>query len=174
MLFMLPTIAGALGFLLAPKDAYVGRLICFYLTGSYQSSFVLAMSLITSNTAGQSKKMIVSGAIWAGGSIGNIISPFFYLTSQAPVYQLGIGSLLVANFLELGLFIAFRYVFIWENKKKEKLKAEMEARGEIIQSEVDTAFSDLTDRRIPSELQQPTKIGHVPVDLLCFLSPDIR
>lgn len=27
-LFMLPTIAGALGFLLAPADAYVGRLIC--------------------------------------------------------------------------------------------------------------------------------------------------
>lgn len=27
-LFMLPTIAGALGFLLAPNDAYVGRLIC--------------------------------------------------------------------------------------------------------------------------------------------------
>jgi len=28
--FMLPTIAGALGFLLAPDDAYVGRLICLY------------------------------------------------------------------------------------------------------------------------------------------------
>lgn len=27
-IFMLPTIAGALGFLLAPTDAYVGRLIC--------------------------------------------------------------------------------------------------------------------------------------------------
>lgn len=27
-MFMVPTIAGALGFLLAPKDAYVGRLIC--------------------------------------------------------------------------------------------------------------------------------------------------
>lgn len=27
-IFMLPTIAGALGFLLAPADAYVGRLIC--------------------------------------------------------------------------------------------------------------------------------------------------
>lgn len=27
-IFMLPTIAGALGFLLAPDDAYVGRLIC--------------------------------------------------------------------------------------------------------------------------------------------------
>lgn len=27
-MFMVPTIAGALGFLLAPEDAYVGRLIC--------------------------------------------------------------------------------------------------------------------------------------------------
>jgi hypothetical protein len=27
-LFMVPTIAGALGFLLAPSNAYVGRLIC--------------------------------------------------------------------------------------------------------------------------------------------------
>ena len=27
-IFMIPTIAGALGFLLAPEDAYVGRLIC--------------------------------------------------------------------------------------------------------------------------------------------------
>jgi len=27
-IFMLPTIAGGLGFLLAPKDTYVGRLIC--------------------------------------------------------------------------------------------------------------------------------------------------
>ena len=26
--FMLPTIAGALGFLLAPVDVYVGRLVC--------------------------------------------------------------------------------------------------------------------------------------------------
>lgn len=28
VMFLLPTIAGALGFLLAPADAYVGRLIC--------------------------------------------------------------------------------------------------------------------------------------------------
>jgi hypothetical protein len=29
-MFMIPTIAGALGFLLAPPHAYVGRLICLY------------------------------------------------------------------------------------------------------------------------------------------------
>lgn len=32
---MLPTIAGTLGFLLAPQDATAGRLICYYLTGEF-------------------------------------------------------------------------------------------------------------------------------------------
>lgn len=47
-----------------------------YLTGSYQASFVLSLSLITSNTGGQSKKMIVSGVIWLGACVGNIAGPF--------------------------------------------------------------------------------------------------
>ncbi|KAJ9116394.1 hypothetical protein QFC22_004836 [Naganishia vaughanmartiniae] len=144
MLFMIPTIAGGLGFLLAPEKAYVARLICFYLTGSYQASFVLGLSLITSNTGGQSKKMIVSGMIWFGACIGNIISPFFYLTSQAPRYQLGIGSLLVANCLEFCIFLILRFAFIYENKKKEKAAAEMGYTDEN-----STAFSDLTDKENP-------------------------
>jgi hypothetical protein len=160
---MLPTIAGALGFLLAPTDAYVGRLICFYLTGSYQASFVIFLSVITSNTAGQTKKMLVSGTIWFGACVGNIASPFvslalpnnrfpsshwpqFYKTDQAPTYHLGIGSLLVANCLELGLFIAFRYAFIWENKKKQRRLA----NGDFPQQSINaTAFADLTDKQNP-------------------------
>ncbi|TQN68781.1 putative transporter [Colletotrichum shisoi] len=150
-LFMLPTIGGALGFLLAPADAYIGRLICFYLTGSYQASFVLSLSLITSNTGGQSKKMIVSGMIWFGACIGNIASPFFYKADQAPSYHLGIGSLLVANCIELALFFVFRYAFIWENKKKERLRAEMRASGNYVADELNaTAFTDMTDKENPN------------------------
>ncbi|KAK1239077.1 hypothetical protein MKX08_006138 [Trichoderma sp. CBMAI-0020] len=150
-LFMLPTIAGALGFLLAPNDAYVGRLICFYLTGSYQASFVISLSLITSNTGGQSKKMIVSGMIWFGACIGNIAGPFFYKANQTPSYHLGIGSLLVANCIELALFFVFRYAFMWENKQKAKLRAELEDRGELIAGELNaTAFVDMTDKENPN------------------------
>ncbi|KAH6676950.1 allantoate permease [Plectosphaerella plurivora] len=150
-LFMIPTIAGALGFLLAPNDAYVGRLVCFYLTGSYQASFVISLSLITSNTGGQSKKMIVSGMIWFGACIGNIVSPFFYLTSQAPKYQLGIGSLLVANCVELALFFVFRYAFKWENKRKEQKRAELRASGSYVADELNaTAFMDMTDKENPN------------------------
>lgn len=145
MLFMLPTIAGALGFLLAPENAYVGRLICFYLTGSYQASFVISLSLITSNTGGQSKKMIVSGMIWFGACIGNIVGPFFCIESQKPRYPLGIGALLVANCVELALFFVFRYAFVYENRKKKVQREEAERNG-TQQVAADTAFADMTDK----------------------------
>jgi ABC-type transport system involved in multi-copper enzyme maturation permease subunit len=151
-LFMLPTIGGALGFLLAPEKAYVGRLICFYLTGSYQASFVLSLSLITSNTGGQTKLMITSGMIWFGACIGNIVGPFFYKESQAPKYQLGIGSLLVANCIELAMFVAFRYAFKWENRKKAKQREALRALGpDEMASQAQTAFTTgLTDKTNPN------------------------
>ncbi|KAE8358711.1 MFS allantoate transporter [Aspergillus caelatus] len=150
-LFMLPTIAGSLGFLLAPQDAYVGRLICFYLTGSYQASFVVSLSIVTSNTGGQSKKMIVSGMIWFGVCVGNIASPFFYKTEQAPTYRLGIGSLLVSNCIELLLFFVIRYVFIWENRRKEKAREALRGQeGEDAFTLNVTAFNDLTDKQNPN------------------------
>jgi len=115
-----------------------------YMTGSYQASFVLCLSLITSNVGGQTKKMLVSGCIWLGACVGNIAGPFFYKTDQAPKYPLGIGSLLVCNCIELALFFVFRFAFMWENKKKAK------AREGMTISEADrnaTAFQDLTDKQ---------------------------
>ncbi|KPM33980.1 hypothetical protein AK830_g12593 [Neonectria ditissima] len=149
--FMLPTVAGALGFLLAPADAYVARLVCFYLTGSYQASFVICLSLITSNTAGQSKKMIVSGMVWFGACVGNIASPFFYRADQAPSYHLGIASLLVANCVEVVIFFVFRYSFRWENRRKEKVRAAMRAAGNDPAALLNaTAFTDMTDKENPN------------------------
>ncbi|KAI1337568.1 major facilitator superfamily domain-containing protein [Xylariaceae sp. FL0016] len=148
-IYMLPTIAGSLTMLLAPTDAYIGRLIGLYLTGSYQASFVLTLSLITSNTGGQSKKMIVSGMIWFGACVGNIVGPFFYIDSQAPSYHLGIGSILVSNCLELLIFIAFRFIFMYENKKKENKRAALRERGED-RALNETAFTDITDNENPN------------------------
>lgn len=94
--------------------------------------------------------MIVSGMIWFGACIGNIAGPFFYKTDQAPSYRLGIGSLLVANCLEFLLLIAFRFVFIWENKKKEKLREQLRAAGGSTEALNVTAFQDITDKENPN------------------------
>lgn len=122
-----------------------------YLTGSYQASFVISLSLITSNTGGQSKKMIVSGMIWFGACVGNIAGPFFYKTEQAPSYHLGIGSLLVANCIEFALFFVFRYAFIWENRRKEQQRAALRESGDFDTDVLNaTAFTDMTDKENPN------------------------
>ena len=124
-----------------------------YLTGSYQASFVISLSLITSNTGGQSKKMIVSGMIWFGSCIGSISSPFFYKSDQAPSYHLGIGSLLVSNCIELALFFVLRYAFKWENRRKERRREALRAQG-IVSDDMDglntTAFQNLSDKENPN------------------------
>ena len=117
---------------------------------------MICLSLVTSNTGGQSKKMLVSGIIWLGSCVGSISSPFFYKANQAPKYPLGIGSLLVANVIELVLFFVFRYSFMYENKRKECQRAALQA---LQTAGVDptaapglneTAFGDLTDKENPN------------------------
>lgn len=89
--------------------------------------------------------MIVSGMFWFGGCVGNICSPFFYKTSQAPGYHSGIASLLAANIIEVGIFFIFRYAYKWENRKKQRLREELHAHGKDIALN-DTAFQDITDK----------------------------
>lgn len=144
---MIPTIAGSLGFLLAPLDANVGRLICFYLTGSYQASFVIGLSLVTSNTGGQTKKMLTNALIWFGACIGNISSPFFYHANQAPKYHLGIGSMLVSNVLELGVFVLLRIVLARENAKRDREQNLKEGAALDLPHINETTFADLTDKQ---------------------------
>lgn len=74
-----------------------------------------------------------------GACVGNISGPFFFQTAQAPKYQLGIGSILVSNCLELALFFLFRLSYIRANKKKDADQAQAEGRGEVLDGNA-TAF----------------------------------
>ena len=95
--------------------------------------------------------MIVSGMIWFGACVGNIASPFFYRAEQAPTYQLGIGSLLVANCIELALFFVLRYAFKWENRRKEQRRTALRESGDGVADELNaTAFIDMTDKENPN------------------------
>lgn len=73
--------------------------------------------------------------------------PFFYLSSQAPTYTLGIWSMIVSHLLEVCVIILFRIMLSMENKKRNKLRAQKIERGEWEEADLDaTAFGDMTDR----------------------------
>ncbi|KXH48055.1 hypothetical protein CNYM01_10064 [Colletotrichum nymphaeae SA-01] len=140
VLFLLPNVAGAFGLRFVPDDQQVGRLICYYLTGSISASFVLLLSLQTANIAGHTKKVVTSACLFLGYCVGNIAGPFFYKSDQAPNYELGIWSMIVAHLVEVVFVIALRFLLKWENDRRDRVQ------GEVAEVDLDaTAFGDLTD-----------------------------
>ncbi|KAK1515912.1 uncharacterized protein CCOS01_13110 [Colletotrichum costaricense] len=141
VLFLLPNVAGAFGLRFVPDDQQVGRLICYYLTGSINASFVLLLSLQTANIAGHTKKVVTSACLFLGYCVGNIAGPFFYKSDQAPKYELGIWSMIVAHLLEVVVVITLRFLLKWENDRRDRMQ------GEVAEVDLDaTAFGDVTDR----------------------------
>lgn len=149
ILFLLPNLAGSFGLCYLPESNKVGRLICYYLTGSYNASFVLILSILTANIAGHTKKVVTNAMIFIGVCAGNIAGPFFYKEAQALRYPLGIWSMIVSHFVEILLVIVLRTALAWENRRRDRLQG-IGPGGEgeeARQWEMDrTAFSDLTDK----------------------------
>ncbi len=142
-IYILPNIAGAFGLRFVPERHSVGKLICYYLTGTYNASFVMILSLSTSNVAGHTKKIVFNAFIFLGYCVGNIAGPFFCKTEQAPTYPLGCGAMIFANVAEvavLGLFVLYSK---WENNKRDKEQGI--SGGGIGEGVVEHSFEDLTD-----------------------------
>ncbi|KAM3075002.1 hypothetical protein ACMFMF_005686 [Clarireedia jacksonii] len=159
VLFMLPNIIGAFGLQFLPSTTQIPRLIMYYLTGPYNASFVLSLSVLTANVAGHTKKVLTNAALFVGFCVGNISGPFFYKTSQAPRYRLGIWSMIVAHLAQVILILGLRWLLKRENEMRDAMirvvngvedgNAECGSNDLEERRRMDldrTAFADLTDR----------------------------
>jgi hypothetical protein len=85
-------------------------------------------------------------------SIGNIGGPFFYKTSQAPTYNLGIWSMIVSHLLEVVVVLVLRFLLRRDNLRRDKIQGINQGQAterelEMHEKDLDaTAFGDLTDR----------------------------
>ncbi|KAK1055562.1 hypothetical protein LTR74_015586 [Friedmanniomyces endolithicus] len=120
-------------------------LVSYYLTGPYNAAFVMILAMTTANTAGHTKKVITNAVLFLGYCTGNIAGPFFYKTSQAPQYPLGIWSMIVSHLTEVVIILILRFHLSRENKRRDRIQSQME--GGLEGRDLDaTAFSDMTDR----------------------------
>jgi hypothetical protein len=101
--------------------------------------------MTTANTAGHTKKVFSNACLFLGYCVGNIIGPFFYLSSQAPEYPLGIWSMIVSHLIEAVIIILLRFLLARENARRDKLQGLQEGGLEGRDLGL-TAFSDMTDR----------------------------
>lgn len=110
----------------------------------------MVLSLSTANTAGHTKKVVTNAVLFLGYCTGNIAGPFFYKTSQAPGYALGIWSMIVSHLIEVVVILTFRELLRRENRRRDTMQGlvgegvEERRRREAERDRI--AFGDLTDR----------------------------
>lgn len=63
------------------------KLFGFFLFIGYAAGIPISLSMITSNTAGFTKKAVTSAMMFVAYCAGNIIGPFLFFPSQAPTYS---------------------------------------------------------------------------------------
>jgi MFS family permease len=129
------------------KATQVGLLISYYIVLSFWAAQTLAMSMLSRNVAGQTKKSTTVAMNFVAWCVGNAIGPQVFLTHDAPRYFTAFATHLGCYVVLVLVIVGLRWELRRRNAKKEGLVSEVaEARDEHLVH----AFDDLTDRENPN------------------------
>lgn len=115
---------------------------------SFWAAQTLAMSMISRNVAGQTKKTVIVAANFVAWATGNAIGPQVFLKWDGPRYFIAFATHMGCYVLLVIVIIFLRWWLVRENKRKDRLQ---EAQG--VQAKDDHlvhAFEDLTDKEVSS------------------------
>ncbi|KAK4119576.1 MFS general substrate transporter [Parathielavia appendiculata] len=149
--FCIPSFIGTALLMTIPPDTYsrkVGLCICYYITLSFWSAQTLALSMLSRNVAGQTKKSVAVALNFIIWSTGNAIGPQVFLSWDAPRYFIAFATHLGCYCLLVIVIIGLRFYLVAQNKKRDALAAAgvHEAKDENMTH----AFEDLTDKENPN------------------------
>ncbi|RMJ29018.1 Major Facilitator Superfamily [Aspergillus sp. HF37] len=144
--FIVPSFVGTILLMTVKNDGSfstkVGLLISYYITLSFWSAQTLALSMVSRNIAGQTKKSIALACNFVCWAAGNAVGPQVFLDWNAPSYHIAFGVHLGCYSL-LTLCVTFlRFYLLRQNKRKDRFVQEnAEWDPNLLH-----AFEDRTDR----------------------------
>lgn len=145
MASIIPTIGGTIVLIVVPfeEGKRVGLLFAYYFMISFWAASGLALSLITRNVAGQTKKSVVIAINFVFWATGNAIGPQTFRANDAPRYFPALSTILGCFVLLEFTLLGMRTYYKWQNKRRD---AKIE-RGEVAADVLFThSFEDITDR----------------------------
>ncbi|OCL13929.1 MFS transporter [Glonium stellatum] len=114
------TIVASLLLWLLPRSSKGGLLFACYVLASFGGGYAVTMGLQIANTAGYTKRSVTSSGIFVGYCLGNFVGPLLFKPKDAPVYAPGFIAVLITAIATSVLAIVYRYVCIWENRRRDK------------------------------------------------------
>ncbi|EXF84162.1 hypothetical protein CFIO01_05665 [Colletotrichum fioriniae PJ7] len=107
----------------------------------------LIWTFLPSNVAGRTKKTVTSTVLFVAYCVGNAVGAQMFVASDAPKYIRGLTACAVLYCVEFCSMATWRFYYVWENKRRDKLvreqgisKEESERLGKL------NAEVDMTDR----------------------------
>ncbi|KAB8071207.1 major facilitator superfamily domain-containing protein [Aspergillus leporis] len=134
-----------------PADHRMSRLGAVYSLLTCTVPYIMCMSFISSNIAGFTKKMTVSVMIFVGYCVGQIITPQFFLSEEAPTYATGFRAYFVTSSMMIVIETLLMLYLLNENKRRDKrATSENVAQGSSGHRVLETDLLDLTDWEQPN------------------------
>ncbi|KAH8646253.1 allantoate permease [Xylariales sp. PMI_506] len=120
-----------------------GRLIALYLVNFTNGGMALMWTLNSSNVAGHTKRTVSQAIQFLGYSVGFIVGPQFFLSSQSPTYPLAIKTMVACFSITQVMPAGYYWLISWENRQKA---AKLQELGENFQLTENEEFLDMTDK----------------------------
>ncbi|KAJ5618838.1 Major facilitator superfamily domain general substrate transporter [Penicillium lagena] len=134
-----------------PTERKLSRLGAVYSLLTCTVSYIMCMSMISSNIAGFTKKMTVSVFIFIGYCIGQIITPQFFISSEAPTYPTGFRAYFVTSAMMIAVQAALMIYLMNENHRRDKRSTGATVADDGDQHCIsESDLMDLTDREQPN------------------------
>ncbi|KAL7807417.1 major facilitator superfamily domain-containing protein [Trichoderma gracile] len=149
--FIIPSFIGTICLMTVPLDTKsqkIGLVVCYNITMSFWAAQTLALSMLSRNVAGQTKKSAAVALNFISWATGNAIGPQVFLSWDAPRYFIAFATHLGCYSLLVIVLLALRLYLSRENKRRDNLAASgvREARDERLVH----AWEDLTDKENPN------------------------
>jgi len=156
-IYFIPNVLGVFLINLLPWSNKVGLLFAQWLSGVGTTAFVLALSWLSTVTAGHTKRITVNAIILSAYCIGNAVAPFMWQARYKPRNHIPWIIIGICDVCCMALLLIIRYVLSTENKRRDQEQPELDDNYDDVYIErmgkdghaekvrVDKEFLDLTD-----------------------------
>ncbi|OXG19188.1 allantoate permease [Cryptococcus neoformans Ze90-1] len=139
MAYMLPSLVGVI---IQYKTRNSGALLFgYYILGSYVASLGICFAAPGANVVGYTKRVVVGAMVFIAYALGNVAGQFFWKSTESPPYRSGMLACMVCFAATIPMGFSLRYYYVYENKRRDRLQAEM---GEGVENDKGD-FSDRSD-----------------------------
>jgi hypothetical protein len=143
---VIPSIAGTVVLMSVQRTSKaneVGLLLAYYVVISFWACAALALSLVTRNVAGQTKRATVIASNFVCWAAGNAVGPQVFRQQDEPRYFLAFSVQLACYCLLFILLFVLRAYYMYQNKIRDRRMGEGEVVPDVTLAH---GFEDKTDK----------------------------